>query len=181
MNVINLSMPRYGMVRFPATGQVVGGESEGLGYGILPGMPTVDLVDETFIVVERSPLAAAVSDPGRWRRWWPDLNLVVFMDRGLDGIRWSMTGSLLGSCEIWLEPVLDGVLLHHYLRGEIAGSSPDSVRSLPDSPRGWRVAARERRRRALAWKGHAWALKDEMEVGRRPGEAKGSYPESRVP
>ena len=138
-------------------------------------MPTIDLVDETFIVVERSSLVAVVSDPGRWRRWWPDLDPVVFMDRGLDGIRWSITGSLLGSCEIWLEPVLDGVLLHYYLRGELTGSSPTTIRPLPDSPRGWRVAAAERRRRALAWKGHVWALKDELESGRRPGEAAGSW------
>lgn len=144
-------------------------------------MPLVDLVDETFIVVERSPLAAVVSDPGRWRRWWPDLDLVVFMDRGLDGVRWSMTGSLVGSCEIWLEPALDGVLLHYYLRGELTGSSSTAIRPLPDSPKGWRVAARERRRRALTWKGHAWALKDELEAGRRPGEARGSAPGQRLP
>jgi hypothetical protein len=133
-------------------------------------MPMVDLVDETFIVCPRGPVAAAVADPVRWRHWWPDLDLVVFMDRGLDGIRWSMTGSMVGSCEIWLEEVLDGVLLHYYLRGDLVRGRRGLRSVAPDSPGGRRVAQVHRRRRALAWKLHAWALKDEMEAGRRPGE-----------
>jgi hypothetical protein len=129
----------------------------------------VDLVDETFIVSSRRPLADVVADPRRWAHWWPDLRLAVFMDRGLDGMRWSMSGSMVGSCEIWLEEVLDGVLLHYYLRGDLHAAGRGTTRVSEDSPRSWRLATRERRRRALAWKAHAWALKDELEAGRRPG------------
>ena len=43
------------------------------------------------VVVERTRIAAVVADPGRWRQWWPSLELTVFMDRGLDGVRWSIT------------------------------------------------------------------------------------------
>ncbi len=133
-------------------------------------MPKVDLVDETFIVCARQSIAAAVAEPVRWGQWWPDLRLSIFMDRGLDGIRWSMTGGLVGSCEIWLEPVLDGVLLHHYLRGDMAAGARRPGSSSPSSDRvADRVADRERRRRARSWKRHAWALKDELEAGRRPG------------
>jgi hypothetical protein len=138
----------------------------------------VDLVDETFIVSSRRPVAEVVADPRRWDRWWPDLRLVVFMDRGLDGMRWSMSGHMVGSCEIWLEEVLDGVLLHYYLRGDLGAAGRVPARLQQDSPRGWRLAERERRRRALDWKAHAWALKDELEAGRRPGHSRDLAPGS---
>lgn len=134
-------------------------------------MAGVDLVDETYVVAPRTLIAAVVADPARWRQWWPSLDLVVFMDRGLDGVRWSITGELVGSAEIWLEAQGDGVLVHYYLRGEptVPGSSA-TARALPESARGRRELDRLRRRHAIAWKQVVWALKDEMEGGRRPGE-----------
>lgn len=130
-------------------------------------------MDETYVVVERARLAAVVADPARWRQWWPTLDLTVFMDRGLDGVRWSVTGELLGSAEIWLEAYGDGVIVHYYLRGEpTVPGSPTTARSLPDSARGRREMDRLRRSHAIAWKRVAWALKDEMEGERRPGEAR---------
>jgi len=136
----------------------------------------VDLVDETYVVVERGRLAAVIADPSRWRQWWPSLDLTVFMDRGLDGIRWSITGELIGSAEIWLEVYGDGVLVHYYLRGEptVPGSAT-TARSLPDSARGRRELDRLRRHHAIAWKRVVWSLKDEMEGERRPGEARLAY------
>ena len=134
-------------------------------------MAGVDLVDETYVVAPRTLIAAVVADPARWRQWWPSLDLVVFMDRGLDGVRWSITGELVGSAEIWLEAQGDGVLVHYYLRGEptVPGSSA-TARALPESARGRRELDRLRRRHAIAWKQVVWALKDEMEGGRRPRE-----------
>lgn len=133
-------------------------------------MTGVDLVDETYILVDRARIAAAVADPGRWRSWWPTLELTVFMDRGLDGIRWSMTGELTGSAEIWLEAQGEGVLLHHYLRGvPTVPGSPTQQRPVPDSARGRREIDRLRKRHAVAWKRNVWALKDEMEGDRQPG------------
>lgn len=122
----------------------------------------MDLVDETFIVAAPQVLAPIVADRSYHRRWWPDLQLTVFMDRGLLGQRWSITGALVGSLEIWLEPFADGCILHHYLRGE-------PTPALPDTPDGWRKAARLRAARAKAWKTSVWALKAELEAGRAAG------------
>jgi hypothetical protein len=139
-------------------------------------VPTVDLVDETFVVVDRAELAAVVADPERWRLWWPDLEVTVFMDRGLDGIRWSARGRWVGSLEIWLEPHGDGVLVHHYQRLDPVDPRTGHPRAEPTDVAGWRRAARERDRRARAWKRHAWALKDETESGRRAGEPRSGEP-----
>jgi len=133
-------------------------------------VPTVDLVDETFVVVDRARLAAVVADPQRWRRWWPDLEVTVFMDRGLDGIRWSAVGDYVGSVEIWLEPHGDGVLVHHYQRLDPVDPRTGSPRGESSDLAGRRRAGRERGRRARAWKRTIWALKDELEDGRAPGE-----------
>lgn len=137
-------------------------------------MAGVDLVDETFIAAPPAALAPVIADPQRWREWWPDLQLTVFMDRGVAGQRWSMVGALVGSCEIWLEPMLDGTCVHYYLRGLPTSGDATTGTELPDDPAGWRRAARLRRARALAWKQHIWALKDEMEGRRRPGEPVGA-------
>lgn len=133
-------------------------------------MPVVDLVDETFIVVPPAALAAVVADRRRWRVWWPDLTLHIFMDRGESGIRWSITGALVGSAEIWLEPFGDGVIVHYYLRADpTADPAGTQARALPDSPRGRRAADQLRRRQALRWKQTVWALKYELEGERVPG------------
>ncbi len=126
-------------------------------HGILWPMTSLDLVDETYLVADRQLLATVVADRARWNEWWPDLTLTVFMDRGVDGIRWSISGTLVGSSEIWLEPVGDGVLLHYYLRAEPA-------------LRGLRKIEKLRSRHAMAWKRSVWALKDELEGDRRPGD-----------
>lgn len=130
----------------------------------------VDLVDETFIVVPPARLAAVVAERRRWQAWWPDLTLEIFMDRGDQGLRWSVTGALVGSAEVWVEPFGDGAILHYYLRADpTAPRTATQARSLPDSPRGRRAADRLRRRHALRWKASVWQLKREMERDRVPG------------
>ena len=136
-------------------------------------MPRVDLVDETYIVADREVLAAIVHDPQRWRRWWPDLDLTVFMDRGPAGIRWSVLGALSGSAELWLEPVGDGVVVHYYLRASAPGRGGAGARSARAA---WRHGDQVRHRRALAWKRSVNALKDELEGDRRPGEPAAERP-----
>ena len=123
-------------------------------------MPQLDLVDETFVVADPARVAAAVRDPGRWRRWWPDLRLGVFQDRGDAGVRWNVRGALTGSMEVWLEPYGDGVIVHHYMRCDVSGTRPRSPAA----------AARLRRRRERHAKRVFWALKDELEGDRRAGE-----------
>ena len=129
-------------------------------------MAALDLVDETFVVAEPAVVAAVVRDPARWIRWWPDLTLGVFQDRGEAGVRWNVRGALTGSMEVWLEPYGDGVIVHHYVRCDVAGD-----RRL--SPAG---AARQRRRRERHAKRVFWALKDELEAGRAAGEPRQPSP-----
>jgi hypothetical protein len=122
----------------------------------------VDIVDETFLVAPPGTVAAAFADPASWRRYWPDLTLAVYADRGAEGIRWTVRGALVGTMEVWLEPVLDGTLLHYFLRAEAPG------------PLTRRQADRERRRRQLAAKRIALGLKSLLEDGRAPGVPPGT-------
>lgn len=125
-------------------------------------MHLLDLVDETYIAAANEALAAAVADQARWRAWWPDRHLEVFMDRGLKGQRWAVTGDVTGSAEIWLEAYRDGTIVHYYLRADPAGR-----RGKLDT----REVDRLRRAEATAWKRAVWALKREFEGDRRPGTA----------
>ncbi len=117
----------------------------------------VDVVDETFLVVPPKIVASAFADPMTWRRYWPDLTLSVYADRGDEGLRWTVRGALVGTMEVWLEPMLDGTLLHYFLRARTATAMPT------------RAADRERRRRQLAAKRIALELKSVLENGRAPG------------
>lgn len=121
-------------------------------------MASVDVLDETYLVVSRRSLAVIFADPARCRECWPDLRLTVYADRGDDGLRWTVHGALVGTMEVWLEPVLDGTLLHYYLRADP-----------PGPPRPPRALAAETRRRQLAAKRLAFALKDELEGDRGVG------------
>ena len=114
----------------------------------------VEIADDTFIVAAPDVVAAAVADVRRWDGWWPDLELVVTRDRGLQGLVWSVGGALSGTMEIWLEAVADGVVLHYLVRAEAAADRrPDRLRE----------------RRTKDWKRQVHRLKDELEAGREPG------------
>jgi hypothetical protein len=123
-------------------------------------VPAIDVVDETFLAVPPKVVAAAFADPLSWRRFWPDLVLEVYADRGDQGLRWTVRGGLVGTMEVWLEPVLDGTVLHYFLR---ADWPPGSARRRP------RANLREITRRQLAAKSLALDLKTELEDGRVPG------------
>ncbi|QUH05920.1 polyketide cyclase / dehydrase and lipid transport [Saccharopolyspora erythraea] len=120
------------------------------------GMPAIDVSDEVFIAAAPGAVAERFADPARHRRYWPDLVLRVEEARGVKGVRWSIAGPLTGTMEVWLEPVLDGTVLHYFLRADL----PAGVR---------RSAATEARRRRLAARAVAFALKDQLESGRAPG------------
>ncbi len=126
-------------------------------------MPSVDVVDETFLAVAPERVAAEFA-PARWAGLWPDLRLEVVTDRGVQGFRWTVTGALVGSMEVWLEPVLDGTVLHYFLRADPAG--PDGA----PAPAPWRRGRAEASRRQRAAKAIAFACKDRLEAGRAPGE-----------
>jgi hypothetical protein len=119
-------------------------------------VPAVDVIDETFLAVPPGSVAAAFADPRAWRRFWPDLRLELYADRGVEGARWTVRGALVGTMEVWLEPVLDGTVLHYFLRADF----PPGVAGRP---------LKEISRRQRAAKAVALDLKFTLEDGRLPG------------
>jgi hypothetical protein len=107
----------------------------------------VDLVDETFIRATPEQVREQFADAGWLGSLWPHLAVNVVRDRGVKGIRWEVTGQVVGDMEVWLEPWRDGVIVHHYLRGVRGGRAPRDV------------GARHTRR----WKAAVHALKDRLE------------------
>ncbi|MBP2473762.1 hypothetical protein JOF53_002634 [Crossiella equi] len=124
-------------------------------------MPSVDVVDELFITVPPAVLATNLADSTKWPTYWPDLSLQVYADRGEEGLRWTVTGALTGTMEVWLERVLDGTVVHYFLRADRPGDTPFTARE----------AQRETVRRQRAQKQVAFGWKDLFEDGRLPGEA----------
>ena len=122
--------------------------------------PQIHLIDETWIEAGVEKTAVAVANPARWPAWWPDLQLTVTRDRGLKGIQWAARSpagtrsALTGTVELWLEPVRDGVLLHHFLR----------LDALDGRPLSRRQALRVSRRLAWQAKRVFWQLKDDLEA-----------------
>jgi hypothetical protein len=122
-------------------------------------MAQIELVDDTWIDVSPATVAGVVSDPLRWRSWWPDLVLAVDELRGPQGVRWlvpsTRNGTLAGSMEIWLEPVGTGTLAHYFLRLDRVG--PTMRRRERD-----RLMARYRVRAKQV----LWSVADELDPGR---------------
>lgn len=132
-------------------------------------MPLVDVIDETFVVAPPSVVAAAVRDPALWARLWPDLETHVFMDRGDEGVRLTVTGALVGSNEFWVEPWGDGAIVHYYLRADPTrrGSATEPVTG--DARRLARRAIRIRNAHCVRVKQGLNEIKDRLESGRPLG------------
>jgi hypothetical protein len=126
-------------------------------------MNSIQVADETFVAMDGATVGAAVAQSARWQRWWPDLRLAVVEQRGEAGIRWTVTGALTGTMEIWLEPMLDGVLLHYFLHAEPSGAAA------------WQLAkmnlVKMTHQRRVAGKRMAFEIKSELERSRPVGVA----------
>lgn len=86
------------------------------------------MADVAFVAAHPSAVAAALAGAQRWRGWFPDLRLSVTEDRGELGIRWKVDGPLTGTSEFWIEPHLDGSLLHYFLHTEPTGPmTPEQI------------------------------------------------------
>lgn len=124
-------------------------------------MNSIQIADETFVAADPVKVGRAVGDPASWRRWWPDLLLTVVEDREDKGHRWTVAGALTGTMEIWLEPVLDGVVLHYFLHAEPSGAAA------------WQLAkmnlAKMNHRRRVAGKNMAFEVKRTLEATRPVG------------
>jgi hypothetical protein len=130
----------------------------------------IDIADDTVIYAPVTAVIAVVGDSSTWRRWWPDLTLKVYGDRGNMGLRWTVSGSLVGSSEIWLEPCASEIsgpaatIVHYYLRAAPTRAGSEIVpRAVTNSVREQRQIHKLRERHVLAWKRTIWGLKDSLE------------------
>lgn len=131
-------------------------------------MARISLLWECYIVAAPAGIATWLHEPAVLAGLGPGLYLRVSEDRGPLGVRWTATGALVGSCEVWLQPYGNDTIVHCYLRGEptrpgLTGRGRDSR------------AAREARRRQHQVSAALWSLKDRLEsadaegLGRRQG------------
>jgi hypothetical protein len=120
----------------------------------------VDLIDEIFIVAEPERIRAATCDPVRWATWFPGATFTSYDDRGPLGDRWTVTGSLVGTAEVWLEVHGDGTVVHAYLRVDPSDSDDRGGRRRKDT-----IAASS----ALSLKRRLFEVKDLLEGDRAPG------------
>jgi hypothetical protein len=127
----------------------------------LMAMNSIQVADQTYVAADAALVGAAVAEPSSWRRWWPDLRLQVVEDRAEKGIRWTVTGALTGTMEVWLEPSLDGVVLHYFLHAEPTGAAA------------WQLAkmnlAKLNHKRRVAGKNMAFEVKTTLERSRPVG------------
>lgn len=120
-------------------------------------MSSVQIADQTFVAAAPSLTGELVANPASWREWWPDLRLTVREERGAQGVRWSIAGALSGTMEVWIEPALDGGILHYFLHAEpVSAVSGAKLNAL-------RQACR------IAGTRMAFAVKATAEQGRAPG------------
>jgi len=126
-------------------------------------MSSIQVADQTFVVAPGAAVAEVLADRGRWRGWWPDLTLEVREDRADKGIRWAVSGGVTGTMEVWLEPSLDGVILHYFMHAEPA-------RPAAPGPAAARELLAANRARRVAGKKMAFEIKARLETGRAVGE-----------
>ncbi|WP_433021779.1 SRPBCC family protein [Kribbella sp. CA-294648] len=123
-------------------------------------MPALDLSCDDLVVADPAYVAQRLGADTLWQEWWPDLVLIPSERRGLEGVRWAVTGAAIGTAEWWLEQVRDGVVVHWYLRVD------------PTRPVGPRRLRRLRERYVAQYRENLWRLKDELESGRAAGEGR---------
>ncbi|WBQ02660.1 SRPBCC family protein [Kribbella sp. CA-293567] len=126
-------------------------------------MPALDISCDDLVVADPAYVAARLGADPLWREWWPELTLTVSERRGLEGVRWAVTGAAIGTAEWWLEEVRDGVVVHWYLRVD------------PARPAGPRRLRRLQERYVARYRQRIWRLKDELEQGRAAGEVRPGY------
>jgi hypothetical protein len=129
-------------------------------------MHSIQVADQTFVAAAPADVGMAVSDPSKWRRWWPDLQLEVVEQRGEKGVRWAVTGALYGTMEIWLEPMLDGVILNYFMHAEPAGAAAWQLEKMN--------LAKMTHRRRVAGKRMAFEVKATLEATRPVGASQPS-------
>ncbi|WP_262851866.1 hypothetical protein [Mumia quercus] len=91
-------------------------------------MPAVDVIDQTYVAVPPRALRKVLCVEAVWAEVVPDLQLACFEDRGLRGKRWTVSGALDGTAEVWLEELAEGTVVHVFLQADPA-TPPRSERA----------------------------------------------------
>lgn len=120
------------------------------------------MADQSFVAAAPERIAEEIGARDRWRAWWPDIVLTVREDRAEKGIRWAVAGPLDGTMEVWIEPVLDGAVIHYFMHCEPTGVARQRVAALD-------LAAMNRERRVQG-KRMTFEIKQRLEAGRAAGE-----------
>jgi ribosome-associated toxin RatA of RatAB toxin-antitoxin module len=126
-------------------------------------MPSLDISCDDLVVADPAYVAERLGADTLWREWWPELTLTPSERRGLEGVRWAVTGAAIGTAEWWLEQVRDGVVVHWYLRVD------------PERPTGSRGLRKLQERYVARYRDNIWRLKDELEQGRAAGERRSGW------
>lgn len=138
-------------------------------------MVSIDVIDETFVVADPGLVRAALCEAERWQKWFPGLRLSAYHDRGPLGVRWVVSGALVGTAEVWLQQYGDGVVVHVYFRCAAGPAGLASGPGLGERAAGRRLL-RLRPGRALvtqrAVKARVTAVKDALEGDRQPAEVR---------
>lgn len=125
-------------------------------------MPAVNVIEEIFIVADPGEVRAVVCEAAQWSAWLPGLSLSPYHDRGRLGVRWTVSGDLAGTAEVWLEEHGDGVIVHAYLRATASSREARRLRS----------DRNVNERYALPLKRGLFVVKDRLEGDRPPGSAR---------
>lgn len=132
-------------------------------------VPQVDVLQQMFVAAAPPAVVAGLCRTEVRHALWPDLEVTLGQDRGAAGQRYLVRGRWHGSAELWLPACADGVLVHSYLR-------LDRPWPLPA-----RRCRREQRRRSEHMRRTLWALKDQLEAGRAPGDPAVPVPDAAPP
>ncbi|MET0457353.1 MAG: polyketide cyclase / dehydrase and lipid transport, partial [Mycobacterium sp.] len=82
-------------------------------------------------------------------------------DRADKGMRWAVAGALTGTMEVWLEPSMDGVILHYFLHAEPSGATARELAGMN--------LAKANHDRRVAGKRMAFEVKRKLEESRPVG------------
>ena len=82
-----------------------------------------DVIARAFIALTPQSLRRQIERHLATTSLFGEAELRLTEDRAAKGWRWQVTAPFQGSAEIWLEPALDGCVLHAFLRAEDAAAA----------------------------------------------------------
>lgn len=79
-----------------------------------------DVIARAFVALPPRRLREQIEQQSVTALLFDELKLILTEDRADKGWRWQVDSPFRGSAEIWLEPALDGCVLHAFLRADDA-------------------------------------------------------------